>query len=100
MKSKINSHTQRVLEWIRDYPGWWYLICTPGAEEMNLQMLRLLIQKLSQAHLYDLVFVLLMVHREHPALQKLAEYWLIDRLSATWEDDKGQILEELSALLE
>lgn len=96
----VTSHTKKVLQWIRDYPGLWYLVCTPGAEEVNLQMLKFLFQKFCQAHLYDLIFVMLMVHREHPALKKITEYWLIDRLSATWEEDKIQILEELSALLE
>ena len=96
----VTSHTKKVLQWIRDYPGWWYLICTPGAEEMNLQMMRLLIQKLSQAHLYDLVFVLLMVHREHPSLKNLWEYWLIDRLAENWEADKQKMMEKLTNLLE
>ena len=94
------SHTRKVLQWIRDYPGLWYLVCTPGAEKMNLQMLKFLFQKLSDSHLYDLIFVMLMVHREHPALKKLSEYWLIDRLSATWEGDKNSILAELSHLPE
>lgn len=96
----VTSHMQKVLQWIRDYPGWWYLICTPGTEEMSLQMLRLLVQKLCNAHLYELVFVMLMVHREHPALKKISEYWLADRLSATWEKDKDSIMEELRNLLE
>ena len=96
----VISHTKKLLQWIRDYPGLWYLVCTPGTEEMNLQMLKFLFQKLRDAHLYDLIFVMLMVHREHPALKKLSEYWLIDRLSSTWEEDKFQILEDLSALLE
>lgn len=94
------SHTHKVLQWIRDYPGWWYLICTPGDERMTLQMFRLLTQKLCQAHLYNLIFVMLMVHREHTALQHLAEYWLMDRLSADWITNKEEIIQELSALLE
>lgn len=43
---------------------------------------------------------MLMVHREHPSLKNLTGYWLIDRLSANWESDKQEIMQELTNLLE
>ena len=98
-KKKIADHTTRLLQWIHEYGGWWYLICTPGEEHMNLEMLRLLVKKLHEAELDDLIFVLLTVHREHPALRHIPEYLLLHELSAHWQENREEFLEELVSLL-
>ena len=93
------DHTTRLLRWIREHGGWWYLICTPGEEHMNLEMLRLLVKKLHEAELDDLIFVLLTVHREHPALRHIPEYLLLHELSAHWQEYREEFPEELVSLL-
>lgn len=50
-KNEEVSHTVRTLKWIEQYPGWWYLICTPGDEHMTLEMMRTLMKKLHDAAL-------------------------------------------------
>ena len=41
--SKRDKQTLRFLEWVKQYPGWWHLICTPGEEHMNMGMMKMLI---------------------------------------------------------
>jgi len=69
--------------------GLWYLICTPGDDHVDLDMLRHLVEKLHEADLDELIFVLLMVHRDHPALRQIPEYLLLRKLSVRWQDDRG-----------
>jgi len=39
----------RFLRWIRRNAGWWYLICTPNEEHMNMSMMmKMLIQRLAK----------------------------------------------------
>ena len=62
--------TDRLLNWIKRYPGWWYLICTPGDEHMDLDMMQQLIRRLEKESFYELIFVLLMVHRDAPHYER------------------------------
>ena len=62
--TKRDKQTIRFLKWINKYPGWWQLICTPNDEHMNINMMNMLIKHLAQEQLYEIIFVLLMVHRK------------------------------------
>jgi len=102
MKNKNNrtAHTLRFLKWIRDHSGLWYLICTPNEEHMNLDMMKQLIGQLCQEGFYEIIFVLLTVHRDDPSLSHLPEYLLLDSFIARWEREKDDIIHEIRALLE
>ncbi|MCI8869424.1 MAG: hypothetical protein HFF39_02595 [Lawsonibacter sp.] len=94
------NETLRFLKWIRNYSGWWYLICTPGQEQMNLEMMKMLIERLYREGFYEIIFVLLMVHRNHPALSHLAEYLFLDSCIARWDKEKDHIIQEIQLFLE
>lgn len=102
MKKEQKSSTQTLhfLKWIRKYPGWWYLICTPNDEHMTLDMMRHLLQKLSHEGFYELIFVLLMVHREHPTLSRLSDYLLLDSLIARWDGERDAVIEEIQQFVQ
>ncbi len=79
-----DKQAMRVLKWIRKYPGWWYLICTPDDGHMNMVMMSRLIAHLEKNQLYELIMVLLMVHRDaeyvrcacrHVVLEMTVENW-------------------------
>ena len=79
-----DKQAMRVLRWIRKYPGWWHLICTPDDEHMNMVMMSRLIIHLEKHKLYELIMILLMVHRNtnyvrcacrHVALEMVTENW-------------------------
>ena len=74
--TKRDKHTIRFLKWIRRYSGWWYLICTPDDEHMNLDMMKMLIQRLAKEQFYEIIFVLLTVHRN--AIDSTFKYLLLD----------------------
>lgn len=55
--NKRNKEVIRFLKWIRRYNGWWYLICNPGDEHMNPDMMKLLITKLAKESFYEMIVV-------------------------------------------
>lgn len=94
-KNSRTAQTVRFLKWIRTYSGWWYLICTPNEEHMNLSMMRTLIQCLYKEGFYEIIFVLLMVHRNDPVMSHVPEYLLLDGLVARWDGDRDAIIARL-----
>ncbi len=92
--------TERFLSWIRQYSGWWELICTPNAEKMNLQLMRMLIQRLADEELYDLIFVLLNVHRHEPFMKDFRESLLLDFITEKWENEKDDMIKKMIYHLE
>lgn len=100
MENKRTDHTLRFLKWIRKHSGLWYLICTPGDEHMNLDMMRQLVRQLYQEGFYEIIFVLLMVHRNSSELLHLTEYLLLNSFIARWGREKEDIIHEIQALLE
>ncbi len=100
MKSNRTAQTFRFLKWIRNHSGLWYLICTPNEEHMNMDMLKQLVGRLYQEGFYEMIFVLLMVHRDNPALSHVSEYLLLDSFIARWGQEKEEIIHEMQTLLE
>lgn len=83
-----------------DKTVWWYLICTPNDKHMNPQMMKLLIERLAEKSFYEIIFVLIMVHRNEPFVDSFIKYMLLDRLIAEWEDNKDEIIQKFIAHLE
>lgn len=99
MKTERKKQTVRLLKWIRRHGGLWYLICTPDEEHMNHDRMRSLVKQLDKEGFYELIFVLLMVHRNAPCMANVPEYLLLDRLIAHWKEDKDSFVQELEGLL-
>ena len=99
-EARRRSETVRFLKWIRKYSGWWYLICTPDEEHMNMQMMKLLIQKLEEEKFYEIIFVLCMVHRNAKFMKDLPEYVLQDMMTKSWETDAEDIIQEIVSYLD
>ncbi len=103
---KINQRdkqTLHFLKWIRQYSGWWYLICTPEDEHMNADMMKMLVKRLAKEQLYELIFVLLMVHRKAKFMEHIFHYLLLEIVIQNWRGEvktKNQIFEEIVNLLE
>lgn len=94
------SQTLRLLKWMRKYSGLWYLICTPDEEHMNLDAMKQIVKKLYKEGFYELIFVLLTVHRENPSFSHLTEYLLLDSFIARWDDKRDDIIREMLDHLE
>ena len=82
----------KLFKWIREYPGWWYLICTPGEEHMNLNMMRQIISHLEQEGMYELIFVLITVHRQAPFMKNFYALMWLDALIDHWNEDYGKTI--------
>lgn len=100
MQIKRPKQMTHFLTWIRQYSGWWYLICTPNDSHMNLQMMKLLLEKLYQEGFYELIFVLLMVHRNDPVMDHVTDYLLLDCLIDQWDKNPSHIFKNLLDLFE
>lgn len=94
-KNSRTGQTTRFLKWIQKHGGWWYLICTPNEEHMDLQMVKTLVERLYNEGFYEIIFVLLMVHRDEPVMAHVTEYLLLDGMVERWEQDKEEIVRKL-----
>lgn len=86
--TKRDKQTIRFLKWINKYPVWWQLICTPNEEHMNMQLISTLIKQLAQEQLYEIIFVLLMVHRNETYVKDISNAMLLDMISENWTEKK------------
>lgn len=104
-KDKISGRdkqTIRFLQWINDYPGWWYLICTPGEEHMNPGMMKDLIERLTEERFYEIIFVLLMVHRDAAFMDSVFKHILLEMTLTGWKGEvtgKEQFIQRIVELL-
>lgn len=77
------SRSIRLLKWIREHPAYWRIVCTPGEPDMNCETAGKLTAMLAQEGFYELIFVLLSVHREaefmQSALKRLLLELMLDR---------------------
>ncbi len=100
--TKRDKQTIRFLRWIKKYPGWWYLICTPADEHINLEMMKMLVERLAKERFYEIIFVLLTVHRNEPFMDSILKSMLLDMMLTGWKGevkDKEQIIAEIKDLL-
>lgn len=100
--TKRDQQVIRFLKWVRQYPGFWELICTPDNDEypMDLKKMQMLVEKLRQEGFYELIYVLLTVHRNEPFMEGIMEALLLDTLIRRWPEEREHILAELIGLLE
>jgi len=92
-KSKGNDRhkqTVRFLKWIERYSGWWYLICTPKDEHINPAIMQTLIEQLAKEQFYEIIFVLLMVHREEGFVKSTGEAVFVEMLIDEWNAGKKE----------
>ena len=100
--TKRDQQVIRFLKWVRRYPGFWELICTPENKEhpMDLKMMKMLVEKLRQEGFYEMIYVLLTVHRKEPYVEGIMESMLLDTLIWQWPEEKEHVLSKLVELLE
>ena len=94
---KHETEANRLLRRIQRYGGWWYILCTPGEPHLTMGPRQTIIQSLAGAGLYDLIFVLLMVHRNEPFMEHVFEYMLLDEITPRWAEDRNRIIKRLIA---
>jgi len=100
--TKKDKHTIHFLKWIRRYSGWWYLICTPGEEHMNISMMKMLIKRLAKEQLYELIFVLLTVHRDADFMDIVFKTMLLEMILTGWKGEitgKDRFIRDITDLL-
>lgn len=61
------------------------MICTPNDEHMNADMMIMLIKRLAKEGFYEIIFVLLMVHREDELLQSANKEMLLELMIDEWK---------------
>lgn len=95
------KQTIKFLKWTKKYNGLWQLICESSNEHMNLDMMKMLTKRLSDESFYEIIFVLLEVHKNEPFIKSVNEALLKDLLIDDLKDgDKNHIIEKLVYYLE
>lgn len=97
--TKRDKQTIRFMKWIRKYSGLWFLICTPDQEHMNNTMMKKLITMLAQEQFYEIIFVLLMVHRNARFMESFNGEMLLEMMISNWEGkvkDKEQMIKNFT----
>ena len=61
----------KLLNWIEQYPGFWQMACDPNDEHMDIGKMRIIVQNLAQAGLYEVIIVILSVHKKKDFMQQL-----------------------------
>ena len=61
---------------------------------MNIKMMNLLIKHLAQEQLYEIIFVLLMVHRKESYMKDVFSYMLLNMVTENW-GGKGKDREQM-----
>lgn len=100
--TKRDKQVLRFLKWIKKYSGWWFIICTPGDKHMDLDMMKMLIERLAKEQFYEIILVLLMVHRNAAFMDGVFKTMLLEMILAGWKGEvknKKQILHGLTDLL-
>lgn len=100
--TKRDKQTVNFLRWINKYPGFWYLICTPNDKHMNMDIMKNLIKHLEEQQLYEIIFVLLMVHRNEKFMKNIFNYMLYEIVSENWNGkvkNRAEIIKDILQLL-
>jgi len=91
-----NKQTIRFLKWINRYSGWWYLICTPNDEHINPSIMQTLIEHLAKEELYEIIFVLLMVHRNEEFVKTTGQAMFTEMMIAQWNaGNRNEVIKDL-----
>ena len=83
-EDKNNKHITKFLKWIDRYPGWWHLICTPNDEHINPKIIQTIIKQLAKNSFYEIIFVLLMIHRDADFMKDLWQSITVQMLIGEW----------------
>lgn len=102
MKKLFNraEQTKKFLNWSAAYPGWLQLICTPNHGCMSPQTMKMLVERLADESFYEIIFVMLEVHRNTPYVKDLAKTLLLDMMIEKWQNDKEELIQKIVAGLE
>ena len=69
---------------------------------MNLDMMKKLVEQLAKEQFYEIIFVLLMVHRNEDFMDNIFKTMLLEMILAGWKGevkDKEQIISDIKDLL-
>lgn len=95
------TQTIRFLKWIKKYNGLWQLICEPGNEHMNIQMMQKIIKRLAKEEFYEIIFTLLEIHKNENFLKSTEDGLLKDLIILEWKSgNKNEIINKLVEYLE
>lgn len=87
MAKKKNAKLLRLIDWIDQYPGFWQMACDPENEHMSASKMRTIIELLAQAGLYDVIVVVLAVHKNQGFIKSLNQEMLLNMAKKQVKDD-------------
>lgn len=87
MAKDKNAKLLRLIDWIDQYPGFWQMACDPNNEHMNMSKMRTIVGLLAQAKLYEVIVVVLAVHKNQGFIESLKQEMLLEMAKKQIKDD-------------
>lgn len=75
------------------------MICTPNEEHMSMDMMKMLIERLAKEQFYEIIFVLLTVHRDADFMDGVFKMLLLEMILSGWKGEvngKDQFLQDVT----
>lgn len=89
---KAAKRTRKMLVMMRENPTWWARVCTPGT--LNAAQMKNAVDLLAKQRFYELIFVLLTVHRGAAFMKNFALGLWLDEMLAHWDEKNAQLVVE------
>lgn len=87
MAKNKNARLLRLIDWIEQYPGFWQMACDPNHEHMSITKMRTIVGLLAQAELYEVIVVVLAVHKNQGYIESLRKEMLLNMAKKQIKDD-------------
>ncbi len=89
VQNEQNERIIRLFKWILYEPGLWYIICTPDDKRITPSGMQALLRKLEGEGFYEIIFMLIMLHREKDFMKSMFFYILTELASDKWKSGHG-----------
>lgn len=95
VKKPATERSLRFLKWIKENAEWWDIICTAEHESMNPQMMANLIEVLEREGFYEIIFVMLKVHRNEYFMSCFKSDMLLDFIISKWFNERDNVIKKI-----
>lgn len=95
MELSRKDNTINFLKWTKKRNDLWRILYTPDCKEMTPEKMRMIIEELLNEELYELIFVMLTIHRNTPFVSDVLSMMFNDLTSSRWKNEKVYIIKRI-----
>ena len=84
-----------MLKWARKHREYWRMICTADDDRMTRDTMKKIIETLCKASTYELIFVMLTVHRSRPFVSDLLSDMTNYLVATRWKNESEGLIDRI-----